>query len=409
MKLLSYFSGEKRHLKKSLRSFNEINNETISNDFSAQEKKTCTDPYLQHAWVSVCIDILSRNIGRAQFEITKNGKLQTESATAKLFSFPNSFTSRFDLWKQTCSWWSLDGEAFWWFGEEYSFGIPKEIFILNPRKMQHVVENGKVTKWVYTDTEDGRPIIILPDEIIHFKDWNPWNEYRGVSPLVSLGLEVEQDLLAAKQNTGLLKEGGVPKGLLKTDQVLTEAEAEILARTWDKKYGHGMKNRVAVLGKGTEYQTLTFSPDVLKLYDMKQWNLYTLLAKYGIPPRVANIQDSKSSLSGTDTDSQHRAFWNYTLIPLLQNFEQVLEVQFFRRFKLIERGSFNLSSIPELQESEDAQSNRDIAEINAGLKTINEVLRTRGEQEKPWGDIWYRASSLIPVVPYKETEANRND
>lgn len=409
MKLSSFFSGEKRHSKKSLRSFNEINNETIANDFSAQEKKTCTDPYLQHAWVSVCIDILTRNIGRAQFQITKNGDIQLESAVAKLFNFPNSFTSRFDLWKQTCAWWSLDGEAFWWFGEEYSFGIPKEIFILNPRKMQHVVDKGKITKWVYTDTEDGRPVIILPDEIIHFKDWNPWNEYRGVSPLVSLGLEVEQDLLAAEQNTGLLKEGGVPKGLLKTDQVLTEADAEILARTWDKKYGRGIKNRVAVLGKGTEYQTLTFSPDVLKLYDMKQWNLYTLLAKYGIPPRVANIQDSKSSLSGTDTDSQHRAFWNYTLIPLLQNFEQVLEVQFFRRFKLTERGSFNLSSIPELQESEDAQSNRDIAEINAGLKTINEVLRARGEKEKPWGDIWYRASNLIPVVPQVETEAYQND
>ena len=188
----------------------------------------------------------------------------------------------------------------------------------------------------------------------------------------------------------------MPKGLPKTDQVLTEAEAELLARTWDKKYGRGMKNRVAVLGKGTEYQPLTFSPDVLKLYDMKKWNLYTLLAKYGIPPRVANIQDSKSSLSGTDTDSQHRAFWNYTLIPLLKNFEEVLEVQLFRRFNLIETGGFNLESIPELQESEDAQSNRDIAEINAGLKTINDVLKSRGQDTKPWGDIWYRAASLVP-------------
>ena len=145
-----------------------------------------------------------------------------------------------------------------------------------------------------------------------------------------------------------------------------------------------------------EYQPLTFSPDVLKLYDMKKWNLYTLLAKYGIPPRVANIQDSKSSLSGTDTDSQHRAFWNYTLIPLLKNFEEVLEVQLFRRFNLTETGGFNLESIPELQESEDAQSNRDIAEINAGLKTINDVLKSRGQDPKPWGDIWYRASSLVP-------------
>ena len=386
---------KKKEKQKNLRSFEDINNDTVADDFSVHEKKTCTDPYLQHAWVSVCIDILTRNVARAEFEIKKDGKVEDSSDLAKLFRYPNRELSRFDLWKQTCAWWSLDGEAFWWFGEDYSCGIPKEFHVLNPRNMQHVVSNGKVSKWVYTESGSGKPIIILPDEIIHFKDWNPWNEFRGVSPLVSLGLEVEQDLLAARQNTGLLKEGGVPKGLLKTDQVLTENEAELLARTWDKKYGRGMKNRVAVLGKGTEYQPLTFSPDVLKLYEMKQWNLYTLLAKYGIPPRVANMQDSKSSLSGTDTDSQHRAFWNFTLIPLLKNFEEVLEVQFFRKFKLSEQGQFNLGNVPELQESEDAQSNRDIAEINAGLKTINDVLRTRGEKEKPWGDIWFRSSSLI--------------
>ena len=387
----------RRKQQKQLQSFEQLNGDTVAEDFSVREKKTCTDPYLQHAWVSVCIDILTRNVARAEYEVRKNGTVERETPLANLFRFPNKNLSRFDLWKQTCAWWSLDGEAFWWFGENYVCGIPTEIFILNPRYMQHVVDGGKITKWVYTEEGSGRSLMILPDEVIHFKDWNPWNVYRGVSPLVSLGLEVEQDLLAAKQNTGLLKEGGVPKGLLKTDQVLTEAEAELLARTWDRKYGRGMKNRVAVLGKGTEYQPLTFSPDVLKLYDMKKWNLYTLLAKYGIPPRVANIQDSKSSLSGTDTDSQHRAFWNYTLIPLLKNFEEVLEVQLFRRFNLPETGVFNLDSIPELQESEDAQSNRDIAEINAGLKTINDVLRKRGENTKPWGDTWFRASSLVPV------------
>ena len=100
-------------------------------------------------------------------------------------------------------------------------------------------------------------------------------------------------------------------------------------------------------------------------------------------------------MSGTDTDSQHRAFWNYTLIPMLKKFEQILDLQFFRRLNLSEKGVFNLDNIPELQESEDAQSNRDIAEINAGLLTINEVLEKRGLPKKPWGDHWYRNSSLI--------------
>ena len=233
------------------------------------------------------------------------------------------------------------------------------------------------------------------DEVIHFRQWNPVNRWRGICPLASLGMEIEQDVAAGRQNTALLKEGGIPKGLLKTDQIITEPEADQLEKRWEKKYGKTAGRKVAVLGRGTEYQQLTFSPDVLQLYEMKKWNLYTILAKYGIPPRVANIMDSKSSLSGSDTKEQHAAFWKYTLIPLLQNFEQITEIQFFRRFGLKEHGTFNLNGIPELQESEDAQSSRDIAEINAGLKTINDVLKERGLPPKPWGNVWYRSSKLI--------------
>jgi hypothetical protein len=65
------------------------------------------------------------------------------------------------------------------------------------------------------------------------------------------------------------------------------------------------------------------------------------------------------------------------------------------RFGLRETGKFDLWDIPELQDSEDAQSKRDIAEINAGLKTINDVLKERGKEGKPWGDVWYRPKNMI--------------
>lgn len=64
---------------------------------------------------------------------------------------------------------------------------------------------------------------------------------------------------------------------------------------------------------------------------------------------------------------------------------------------MFETGVFDLRDIPELQEGEDAQSMRDIAEINAGLKTINDVLKERGKDTKSWGDRWYRPGNLIPV------------
>jgi HK97 family phage portal protein len=331
------------------------------------------DAYLYSAWVNIAVGILIRNIARADFVLLCGGDNVKAGPLYELFRRPNRLMSRYDLWKETAAWWYLEGEAFWWAGPEYSGGVPKELHVL----------------WFYqTNTE---LIPILQDELIHFRDWNPWNAVRGVNPLAALALELEQDYYANKANSTLLKNNAVPMGILKTDQTIRPEEADAIERRWEGKYGAVKAGRkIAVLGKGTEFKPLSFSPGVVKLFELKRWNLYTILAKYGIPPRVANINDKTTSLSGKDTAEQHAAFWKYTLIPTLKQFEHILETQFFVRYGLKESGVFDLSDIPELQESEDAQSNRDIAEINAGLKTINEVLKERGKEPKPWGDIWHR-------------------
>ena len=51
----------------------------------------------------------------------------------------------------------------------------------------------------------------------------------------------------------------------------------------------------------------------------------------------------------------------------------------------------------ELSENEDALSKRDIAEINAGIKTINDVLKERGKEPKAWGDVWHKPRNLGSV------------
>jgi HK97 family phage portal protein len=363
----------------------------------------CGDGYLYNAWVHIAVNILIRNIARADFVIKKGGNDVISGPLYDLFRRPNTALSRYDLWKETAAWWNLEGEAFWWFGPDYSGGLPKELYVLNPRKLRHegydsgeIHVTKKTRRWFYQSGSDHIPI--LQDELIHFRDWNPWNPARGVNPLLSLSLELEQDYYANKANSQLLKNNAIPQGVLKTDQTLRPEEAEQLERRWESKYGAVKTGRkIAVLGKGTSFEPLSFTPEVVKLFELKRWNLYTILAKYGIPPRVANISDKSTSLSGKDTGEQHSAFWKYTLIPILRQFEQILESQFFMRFGLSETGVFDLGDIPELQESEDAQSKRDIAEINAGLKTINDVLKERGKDTKPWGDTWYCPKNLVPV------------
>jgi HK97 family phage portal protein len=363
------------------------------------------DHYLYNAWVHIAVNILIRNIARADFTIQKGGNDVTSGPLYNLFRRPNPALSRYDLWKETAAWWHIEGEAFWWFGPDYAGGLPTEIYVLNPRKLQHegerlgVLRNGiqnTTRRWFYHAGTELIPI--LADELIHFRDWNPWNPVRGINPLVSLALELEQDYYANKANSQLLKNNAIPQGVLKTEPTLRPEVADLLEKRWESNYGAVKAGRkIAVLGKGTSFEPLSFTPEVVKLFELKRWNLYTILAKYGIPPRVANINDKSTSLSGKDTAEQHSAFWKYTLIPMLRQFEQILESQFFVRFGLKESGVFDLRDIPELKDSEDAQSRRDIAEINAGLKTINDVLKERGKDTKSWGDTWYRPKNLVPM------------
>ena len=383
---------------------NSFNSLPLDDDFLKFDNEPFNDSYLCNAWVNIAINILIRNIARADFTIKREGDDIECGTVYELFRRPNSFTSRFDLWKETAAWWFLEGEAFWWFGADYSGGIPKEIYILNPRKMRHEGEflsldfgfNKKPRRWFYHCGAELVPI--LSDEIIHFREFNPYNSVRGVNPLVSLSMELEQDYYANKSNSQLLKNNAIPQGILKTEQTLRPEEADQLERRWESKYGAVKAGRkIAVLGKGTNFEALSFTPEVVKLFELKRWNLYTILARYGIPPRVANISDRSTALSGKDTTEQHSAFWKFTLIPILRQFEQILETQFFIRFGLKEHGVFDLWDIPELQESEDAQSKRDIAEINAGIKTINDVLKERGKEPKAWGDVWHRPKNLETV------------
>ena len=266
MNLFSTLAAAYHHRKeKSLQSFAET-------DFFSEkcgivyESAHQRDSYLFNAWVNIAVTILIRNIARADFVVERGGNEVSSGPLFDLFRRPNKALSRYDLWKETAGWWFLEGEAFWFFGSDYSGGIPDEIIILDPRRMRcedridsHDIKQNTIRRWFY-QTDLGE-IPLLQDEIVHFKDWNPWNPKRGINPLVSLALELDQDFYANKANSQLLKHNAVPMGILKTDQTIRPEEADALERRWESKYWAVLANRkIAVLGKGTSFEPLSFTP-----------------------------------------------------------------------------------------------------------------------------------------------------
>ena len=92
-----------------------IKNLSIDDDFSIFDINNFSfnDTYLIFAWVNIAVNILTRNIARADFTIKKEGDDVKSGAVYDLFRKPNASLSRFDLWKETAAWWFIEGEAFW--------------------------------------------------------------------------------------------------------------------------------------------------------------------------------------------------------------------------------------------------------------------------------------------------------
>ena len=88
-------------VRKMFMSFSKLNQETLNDDFPETEKRIVSDAYLQDAWVANCVDLIARNVGRADFVVMKEGKKVSDSAAARLFEFPSPVMSRyFIFWKQ---------------------------------------------------------------------------------------------------------------------------------------------------------------------------------------------------------------------------------------------------------------------------------------------------------------------
>jgi hypothetical protein len=151
---------------------------TSDDDFSILSPGPFNDPFLSNAWVNIAINILIRNVARADFVLEKEGVELKSGSLFNLFHRPNDFLSRYDLWKETAAWWFVEGEAFWWFGPDYGGGLPRQLYVLNPRKLTLEGEGLGVRnnyaaqnrRWYYNAGSELVPI--FSDELVHFKDWS---------------------------------------------------------------------------------------------------------------------------------------------------------------------------------------------------------------------------------------------
>jgi HK97 family phage portal protein len=351
---------------------------------------TLSDPALQSAWVNICVWMRARNLQRPTYRIYMNAREKLNGPIYDLFNASLADTSS-NLWFKTNMWWDLEGEFFWWWGPEYGSGLPKEIWVINPRKITYESYSGK---WWYTrDIVGGSTerLELKPETFMHIMEPNPWSATRGIPPIACLAMELEQDIAINKEHLITVRNSTIPEGVLKTTQRISPDLATELSEEWERKHGRNKKNRtrIAVLGSGTEFQPL--NPELLKFGALKDINKVAIITKYGLPLKALNAQSERTALSGKDSDEEYKGMWSQTFIPHLKFLQREINAKFFARFGLMStRGEFDLTEIPELQEDEADLHKRLREDIKVDLITINEARKDFLHRDPlEWGDTPY--------------------
>jgi len=172
-----------------------------------------TQPYREHVWVYACVNASARSISAVSllFKTSnrRNSKVVESHPLVDLFEAPNPMMSGSQLLEATLIYLGLTGEAFYILDRESEREIPKEVWVVHPGRFQEAVDDktGLISGWIYR--QGARQVPLQPHEVVFFRYFNPYNDYRGLSPLQAAKAGVEQDYWAGRYNLAFFQNSPV--------------------------------------------------------------------------------------------------------------------------------------------------------------------------------------------------------
>ena len=172
--------------------------------------KSQADLYRRLSWINIAIGAVARSCAGVALSVKKMVKEDEEDITNHPFELllqrPNPKESRFQLLEATFSYQALTGNAYWWLNQPNENAEPAEIWNIPSYKLEPIPDERLYLKGYRYDPGDGGFIMLEPWEIVHFRNFNPLNEFIGLSPIEALATIAVGDLKMQDWNTRLFGE-----------------------------------------------------------------------------------------------------------------------------------------------------------------------------------------------------------
>jgi len=352
------------------------------NDF----KKFADEGYRLNSIIHSCISeiassaaeprlIIERRQGAEWVEVEDTGS-EGESpglSLHRLLQNPNREQSQFEFLEELVTYMMVMGNDF--IHKLRSARLKTvELWHLRPDRIKIVPgTNGIVQSYRFGPNESQQKTIKAID-VTHIKARpDPIDDYWGLSPIVACARAADVDDQVLDYIRAFFQNAGTPAGILKLKTQVDPDERARIAAMWRERQTGENFHSLAVLDADADFQNVGTVPGQLKIDFIFDSSESRICSVFGVPPIIVGTRIGLIRSTFANYREARRSFWRETLAPLYERIADKLTHGIAEEFSHDLRISFDLSSIEELQESQDSKRAHALAAWDKGVMTLNEA------------------------------------
>jgi HK97 family phage portal protein len=291
-----------------------------------------SNAYQQVVWVYRAINIIAEQIANIPFLISHGERgrenLITSGPLLDFYNRPHPNINRFQYWELRIMWLMLRGECIRIpiysdtpnpnlnppSSSSFSFPSSKHssqhsntpvadrkvlrsrrlssVLILDPARFQHIIDDTRLIGWRYTGLGPDSPLesqVFLPEEVWFEKFPNPFDFWRGMSPLSVAATAAQTDFAAGSFMKGLIENNADLGLIVRTDQPLDDAQQEqVLAELRNRKRRAGTADKPLLLWSGVDVVKPELSCSDLQFLENRKFCRSEICAAFGVPEELVS-------------------------------------------------------------------------------------------------------------------------
>lgn len=245
-------------------------------------------------------------------------------------------------------------------------------------------------------------------EIYQVRDFNSEGsenqKCQGLSPLTPIYYEIEQYIAGNQHNLSMLQKGVNVGGIITTKVALDDEQYDKLEEEVQNFYtGASNAGRPMIGTGGINFENMSQSNKDMDYTTMRTQITTTIYNALGIPLPLIN----PDHMTLSNYDSAKIAFYEQTVLPLMDLLLLELQTMLFVRYPDLANGNWKLTYNPEDIPALEAKKIAKTEKLkNLGILTLNELRARQGYESVEGGDVLYKPMSDVPIGVDVFTEDN---